>query len=59
MRQLGDLLVCCAVIGILVAVVYFTPRFAQYMSAENQVVQRAEADHGFGLRLIDADAPDR
>jgi hypothetical protein len=35
MRHLGDLLVWFALIGVLVAVIYFTPRFAQYMSSEN------------------------
>jgi len=36
MRQLGDLLVWFVMVGVLIVVVYFTPKFAQYMSSENQ-----------------------
>jgi hypothetical protein len=44
MRQLGDLLVWFAMIGVLTAVVYFTPKFAQYMSSESQSTQSARLD---------------
>lgn len=57
MRQLGDLLVWVAMIGVLVAVVYYTPQFAQYMSGENQSAQTAGSEHSLALRLIDS--PDR
>lgn len=54
MRQLGDLLVWFAMIGVLMAVLYFTPKFAQYMSGENQPGQSAGSDHSLALRLIDS-----
>ena len=41
MRQLGDLLVWFVMVGGLVAVVYFTPKFAQYMSRGNRPTQSA------------------
>ena len=52
MRQLGDLLVCFVIIGVLIAVVYFTPKFAQYMSSENQPRQSAGSDRSLAMRLI-------
>ncbi len=51
MRQIGDLLVWCAMVGILVAVVYFTPRLAQYMSTDSQPVSNAASDHSLALHL--------
>ena len=38
MRQLGDLLVWSAVVAILIAVVYFTPMLAQYMSTDGKAI---------------------
>jgi hypothetical protein len=52
MRQLGDLLVWFAMIGILIAVVYFTPKFAQNMSSESQPTQSARSDRSLALRLM-------
>jgi hypothetical protein len=52
MRQLGDLLVWVAMIGVLIAVVYFTPKFAQYMSSENQPTPRARPDRSLALHLM-------
>jgi hypothetical protein len=52
MRQLGDLLVWFAMIGVLMAVVYFTPKFAQYMSSESQFTQSAGSDHSLALHLM-------
>jgi hypothetical protein len=52
MRQVGDLLVWFAMIGILIAVVYFTPKFAQYMSSESQVTQSARSDRSLALHLM-------
>lgn len=54
MRQLGDLLVWFVMIAVLVAVLYFTPKFAQYMSSENQPTQLAGSDHSLALRLTDS-----
>jgi len=56
MRQLGDLLVWFAMIGVLIAVVYFTPKFAQYMSSESQPTQNARADRSLALRLTPSPA---
>jgi hypothetical protein len=36
MRQIGDLLVWFVVVMVLAGVVYFTPKLAQYASAENR-----------------------
>jgi hypothetical protein len=52
MRHLGDLLVWFAMIGVLIAVIYFTPKFAQYFSSENQSTQSARSDRSLALRLI-------
>ena len=52
MRQLGDLFVWFAMIGILIAVVYFTPKFAQYMSSESQPTQSARSDRSLALHLM-------
>ena len=52
MRQLGDLLVWFAMIGVLIAVVYFTPKFAQYMSSESQPTQSARSDRSLALHLM-------
>ncbi len=51
MRQLGDLLVWFAVIGVLIAVVYFTPKFAQYMSSESPPTQSARFDRSLALHV--------
>ena len=51
MRQLGDLLAWVAMIGVLVAVIYLTPMFAQYMSSENQPTQRAGSDRNLALHV--------
>jgi hypothetical protein len=37
MRQLGDLLVWVTVVMVLLAVAYFTPKLAQYMTADNRL----------------------
>jgi hypothetical protein len=50
-RQLKDLLVWFAMIGILFAVVYYTPKFAEYMSSENQPTPVTMPDHSVALRL--------
>ncbi len=52
MRQLEDLFVWFAMIGILIAVVYFTPKFAQYMSSESQTTQSARSDRSLALHLM-------
>ena len=52
MRQLGDLLVWFAMIGVLVAVVYFTPKLADYMSSENQSAQAARYDRSLALHVL-------
>ncbi len=52
MRQLGDLLVWFTMIGVLIAVVYFTPKFAQYMSSESQTTQEASANRNLALHLL-------
>ena len=52
MRQLGDLFVWFAMMGILIAVVYFTPKFAQYMSSESQPTQSARSDRSLALHLM-------
>jgi len=39
MRQVGDMLVWLALIVVVAAVIYFTPRFANYFASE-------ESDHG-------------
>jgi len=57
MRQLGDLLVWFAMIGVLTAVVYFTPKLAQYMSSDSQLTPRAGADRSLALRLMPRPAP--
>lgn len=36
MRQLGDLLVWVAIVGILVIVIHVTPRLADYVSREDR-----------------------
>jgi len=41
MRQVGDMLVWFAVILVFAAVVYFTPRFANYYSSEQSDLGRA------------------
>ncbi len=38
MRQIGDLLVGCALTATLAAIVYFAPKLGQYMSREKQPV---------------------
>ena len=53
MRQLGDLLAWFAMIGVLAAVVYFTPKFAQYMSSENQPARSVGSKHSLALHLTD------
>lgn len=46
MRQLGDMLVWLAMILIVAAVVYYTPRLADYVSAkESRPIQRSVAWH--------------
>jgi hypothetical protein len=52
MRQLGDLLVWFVMVGVLIVVVYFTPKFAQYMSSENQPTLSAGSDRSLALHLI-------
>ena len=52
MRQLGDLLVWFVMVGVLIAVVYFTPKFAQYMSSESQPTQSARSDRSLALHLM-------
>jgi hypothetical protein len=49
-RQLKDLLVWFAMIGVLIAVVYFTPKFAEYMSSENQPIRNG-SDRSLALHL--------
>jgi hypothetical protein len=56
MRQLGDLLVWFAMIGVLIAVVYFTPKFAQYMSSESQPTQITGANRSLALHLMPSPA---
>jgi len=51
MRQLRDLLVWFAMIGVLIAVVYYTPKFAEYMSSENQSKQGARLDRSLALHV--------
>jgi len=51
MRQLGDLLVWFAMIGVLIAVVYFTPKFAEYMSRESQSAKGARFDRSLALHV--------
>ena len=57
MRQLADLLVWCAMVGVLVAVVYFTPKLAQYMSTESQSMQNAGSDHSLALHVAPSFEP--
>jgi len=52
MRHLGDLLVWFALIGVLVAVIYFTPRLAQYMSSENLPAQSVASDRSLALHTV-------
>ena len=49
MRQLGDLIVGVALVMVLVAAVYFTPRFAKYMSSEGQELQAASSSSSLAL----------
>jgi hypothetical protein len=51
MRQLKDLLVWLAMIGVLSGVVYYTPKFAEYMSGDNQPTPLVVPDHSIALRL--------
>ena len=44
MRQLQDLIACCALVLALAAVVYFTPAIARYMSSEERS-QRIPTSH--------------
>jgi hypothetical protein len=50
MRQLQDLLPCCAVIVALTAVVYFTPVLARYMSNEGSSHQIPAVHRHLALR---------
>jgi hypothetical protein len=47
MRQLGDLLVWCVLVTVLAAAVYFTPKFAEYMSDERRAPQKASSSPTF------------
>ncbi len=51
MRQLGDLLIWCAMIGILIAVVYFTPMLAQYMSTDGKAFGDGGSVRSLALNL--------
>ncbi len=51
MRQLKDLLVWFAMIGVLFVVVYFTPKLAEYMSNDSQPTPLGGSDHSIALRL--------
>lgn len=57
MRQLGDLLVWFTIVGVLTAVVYFTPKFAEYMSRENQSTQFSRVDRGLALHVTPLPEP--
>ena len=52
MRQVGDTLVWLAMIGVVVAVVYFTPRLASYVGsvgnehAGDKITSNGIANHG-------------
>jgi hypothetical protein len=48
MRQIGDLAVWVALVMVLAAAVYFTPRFAAYMSGES----RESVDHYSSRSLV-------
>jgi hypothetical protein len=49
MRQIGDLLVWFVVVMVLAGVVYFTPKVAQYVSAENRPVPDAALTRGLAF----------
>jgi hypothetical protein len=45
MRQLGDLLIWVAMLAALVAVLYFTPQLAQFMSDEQRPAAGRTSNH--------------
>jgi hypothetical protein len=53
MSQLKDLLVWVVMVSVLVAVVYFTPQIARYVSSENHSRPATEFDHSLALNLAD------
>ncbi len=59
MRQLGDLLVWIGLIAVLVAVIHFTPIFAQYMSSDSSSVPAGLAGRNLAFKsLADDESPD-
>ena len=48
MRQVGDTLVWLAMIGVVAAVVYFTPRLASYVGTATDHNRSATASSEFG-----------
>lgn len=51
MRQLGDLLVWAALMTMLAAVVYLTPRVAEYVSGDGQPAWPVNSAQGFTSRV--------
>jgi hypothetical protein len=51
MRQLLDLLVWFSLVAVLAAVVYLTPRVAQYVSAEDRPARRTPPARGLAFHL--------
>ena len=49
MRQIGDLIVAMTLVLVLAAAVYYTPRFAAYMSAEGREAQAASLSGSLAL----------
>jgi hypothetical protein len=58
MRQFGDLVVWIALILVLAGVVYFTPKVAQYVSAENRPAEKSWLDRHLAFNpVLSADDP--
>jgi hypothetical protein len=54
MRQVGDTLVWLAMIGVVAAVVYFTPRLASYLGSGNEHSRSNIASSGIAYHQDDA-----
>jgi len=52
MRQLGDLLVWFMLVTVLLGVVYFTPKMAQYTSSESRPTRKTELNSSMTLQVI-------
>lgn len=59
MRQIGDLIVGAVLVMVLAAAVYFTPRFAEYMSTEGRESKAPSPSRSLALHPLIIPEPSR